>query len=133
MKTIPNKRHYSTSSLDKIEFFEWFVGFCDAESNFSIVPHKDKLGLIKKFTFVFKIGLHKDDYSALNDIKANLNLGIVSLNKDECKFVVTKKEDIFVLLSIFDRYPLKTSKRLDYLDFKKAFILYCERDGLVTQ
>lgn len=88
---------------------------------------------INKFSFVFKISLHKDDYPALISIQTKLNIGSVSLNKDECKFVVTKKEDIYKLMSIFDKYPLNTSKYFDYLDFQKAFILYYKRESSVTQ
>ena len=39
-------------------------------------------------------------------------------------FVVTKKDDMIFLISIFDKYTLNTTKYLDYLDFKKAFNLY---------
>ena len=34
------------SYQNKDNFLQWFVGFSDAESNFSVVPHKD--GTIKK-------------------------------------------------------------------------------------
>lgn len=63
---------------------------------------------------------------------ANLNFGKVSLDK-ECKFVVTKQEEINKLICIFDRYNLNTTKYLDYIDFKKAFLIYQGRDGLVAQ
>lgn len=82
---------------------------------------------------MFKIALHKDDIDALIRIQTNLNFGKVSLDKDECKFVVTKQEEIKKLIFIFDRYNLNTTKYLDYIDFKKAFLIYHGRDGLVSQ
>ena len=82
---------------------------------------------------MFKIALHKDDIDALIRIQTNLNFGKVSLDKDECKFVVTKQEEINKLICIFDRYNLNTTKYLDYIDFKKAFLIYQGRDGLVAQ
>ena len=140
-RDIKSTKYYSTLITPRLqpvtksteEFLQWFVGFSDGESSFSIVPKKDKEGNIIKFSFVFKISLHKDDYPSLINIQTNLNLGGVSLNKDECKFVASKKEGIYILISIFDKYPLNTSKYLDYLDFKKAFILYYKREGSVTQ
>lgn len=81
---------------------------------------------------MFKIALHKDDIDALIRIQTNLNFGKVSLDKDECKFVVTK-EEIKKLIFIFDRYNLNTTKYLDYKNFKKAFLIYHGRDGLVSQ
>lgn len=42
--------------------------------------------------------------------------------------LVTDKEGINKLFNIFDKYKLKTTKYFDYLDFKKAFLLYHERD-----
>lgn len=37
------------------------------------------------------------------------------------------------MIWIFDRYNLNTTKYLDYIDFKKAFLIYHGRDGLVSQ
>ena len=74
-----------------------------------------------------------DDYHTLIKIQNKLYMGRVSVIKDECKFIVSKQVDIKKLINIFDKYPLFTSKFLDYLDFKKAFTLYYEREGLVTQ
>jgi hypothetical protein len=109
------------------------VGFSDAEGNFSIVGKKGLDGLVGRFSFMFTIRLHKDDMNVLIKIKTLLNLGRVNTSNDECIFVVTKQEDIRKLISIFDKYNLNTSKYLDYLDLKKAFILYYERTGLVSQ
>ena len=115
------------------DFDTWFVGFSDAESSFNIVPKQDSKGNINRFTFMFVIGLHLDDYEALNYIQNKLNIGVVRIAKDECKFVVTKKEDISKLIYLFDRHNLNTSKYLDYLDFRKAFTLYFNREGELTE
>ena len=108
---------------EKLEkFYQWFVGFSDAEGSFSIVPKTAKEGgEVNRFSFMFAIGLHKDDYNALIKIKNTLNIGRVSLTKDECKFIVTKKEDIYRLIRIFDKYTLNTSKYLDYIDWGRFF------------
>ena len=110
-------------------FLEWFVGFTDAEGCFIINPFykKNKLS-ISSFVFMFKITLHKDDEKILRIIKDRLRIGGVRIYKDECIFTVTKEKDIAILISIFDKFNLNTSKYLDYLDFKEAFFLYFNRE-----
>ncbi len=124
------KNRYENPST--FNFDSWFAGFSDAESSFSIVPKQDSKGNINRYTFMFVIGLHLDDYEALEYIKNKLNIGTVRIAKDECKFVVTKKEEISKLISLFDVHKLNTSKYLDFLDFKKAFNLYINRGGYLT-
>lgn len=138
-KIINKKMNYSTiSDTDgdlvtekgsQHSFLQWFAGFTDAEGNFAInsIFKKDKL-IISSFSFMFKIALHKDDQEVLRYIKDKLNIGGVRLYKDECIFNVTDQKGILKLISIFDKYHLNTSKYLDYLDFKEAFLLYTNRD-----
>ena len=76
---------------------------------------------------MFKIGLHKDDEAVLRHICARLGVGGVRLYKNECIFNVTYKKGILLLISIFDKYNLNTSKYLDYIDFKEAFFCYINR------
>lgn len=112
-----------------VDFLQWFVGFSDAESNFFINPilKKDKV-TISSFSFMFKIALHKDDLGVLKHIHSKLGVGNVRLYKNDCIFNVTNIEGIKLLISIFDKYNLNTTKHLDYLDFKQAFNLYINRD-----
>ena len=131
MMMIKNKN--KILERNTLDFYSWFVGFSDAESNFSIVPKQDSNGNVNRFTFVFGIGLHIDDVEALEYIQSKLNIGMVRTYKDECKFIVTKREDISKLISLFDSYNLNTSKYLDYLDFKKAFNIYNDREGFLTE
>lgn len=109
------------------EFYKWFSGFTDAEGSFNIV-HRDKW-----FGFTFSIGLHIDDLSVLNYIKSKLEFGNIYSTDNVCYFNVTKKEDILKLINIFDIYFLNTTKRFDFLDFKKAYYLYYNRDSLTYE
>uniref|UniRef100_UPI0023EFA8B8 homing endonuclease n=1 Tax=Leptographium wingfieldii TaxID=155675 RepID=UPI0023EFA8B8 len=109
-------------------FLQWFVGFTDAEGNFIINPLKNTKLDISRFSFMFKITLHKDDSEVLIYIKDKLGVGGVRYYKDECIFNVTNKEGIALLISIFDKYNLNTTKHLDFLDFKEAFYLYWNRE-----
>ena len=130
-----NVKFYSTLSssadlevspdIEDEEFYKWFVGFADGESNFTIVFQKDSNGDISGASFRFTIELHIDDINALNYVKSKLNLGNeIAVYGNSCKFTVIHRKDINMLISIFDKYNLNTTKYLDYLDFKKAFHLY---------
>jgi len=114
------------------DFSSWFVGFSDAEGSFNIVPKKQN-GKINRFSFMFVIRLHVDDFNVLGFIQNNLNIGRVVRDGDECKFLVTDKDGIDKLISIFDKYTLNSSKYLDYLDFKEAFRLYFAREGVLRE
>jgi len=126
--TFNTQSHYKNTE-DEENFLQWFVGFSDAESTFIINPSmkKDKV-TISSFSFMFKIALHQDDSGVLRYISSKLGIGKVRLYKNECIFNVADKEGIKCLISIFDKYNLNTTKYLDYLDFKKAFHLYLNRD-----
>lgn len=77
---------------------------------------------------MFSIELHKYDLNVLEHIKNNLGIGRVRQDKDKCIFSVTNAEGTYILISIFDKYNLNSTKYLDYLNFKKAFLLYQLRD-----
>jgi hypothetical protein len=109
-----------------LDFFEWFRGFTDAEGSFIIVK-----GLGNGFSFHFVIRLHIDDKGVLDYIKKTLGLGTVTVSKTkpEVVFLVRIQDEIRVLLELFTKYPLNSSKHLNFLDFCKAFQLYTENSS----
>jgi hypothetical protein len=80
---------------------------------------------------VFNITLHLDDKGVLEFISNKLKVGKVRLRVQgeeyQAEFTVFNKENLYNLFSIFDKYNFNTTKYFDYLDFRKAFILYHER------
>ena len=122
----------NTPSDNLKEFYEWFVGFSDAESMFIISPIISN-GKVQAFVFKFVIGLHIDDLALIYHIQAKLNLGRVNIYSNIVTFTVNKKQDIYKLIYIFDNFNLNTSKYLDYLDFKKAFKFYNNREKSVNE
>ena len=124
LKPISSKVHFSTNNNPDVEFYKWFSGFTDAEGTFMIVS------LAKGFSFKFSIGLHLDDLNVLNYIKDKLGFGNVYYSDNTCHFNVTKKYDILKLINIFDVYLLNSTKRFDYLDFRKAYNLYHDKEKL---
>ena len=110
------------------KFLEWFVGLCEAESNFLIRIRKNAKEEVSGFEFVFRISLHKDDVKVLEYIKNTLGCGRLNTERDVLIFSISQLSDIErVLIPIFDKFTLNTSKYLDYLEFKKAFFMFRNR------
>lgn len=130
-------KSYSTNNLQfNDKFIQWFVGFSDAESNFTIHPvyNKDRTR-VSRFSFMFNIELHIDDLNILTIIKDMLNVGNIRIDEDKykCTFTVSNKEGILKLIEIFDKFNLNTTKYLDYLNMKKAFLIYHDRDKSLNE
>jgi hypothetical protein len=105
---------------EQSSFLNWLTGFTDAKGNFLIILDR---GYIR---FRFKISMHIDNLEALKTIKSKLNIGNVTTDKDRnyCYFVVQDFSDIKnVICPIFEKFPLLTSKRLDFQDFHKAVLI----------
>jgi hypothetical protein len=119
---------YKTQTLGDISidnnFNEWFVGFVDAEGNFLIgIDNRNKY---TRFNFRFLIGLHVDDRPLLESIVSKLGFGKVINNKENTVsyFFITDTEVLKTkLFPILDKFPLNTTKHLDYLDFKEGLEL----------
>ena len=101
------------------EFLHWFSGFTDAEGNFLITIDRSYVKLR------FKISLHIDDIKVLQIIQSNLNIGRVTeeQSRNRCSFIVEDVWGINTICSIFNNYPLYTSKNLDFQDFYKALLI----------
>jgi hypothetical protein len=114
---VPNSNSTNINLTDE-QFLEWFRGLVDGEGSFSIIPIK------KHFSFRFSIYMHKDDAPMLKVIALRLKVGRVNVGNHFVSFYVTSKDDIVSIIRIFDRFPLNTSKNLNYLMWKKGFELY---------
>jgi hypothetical protein len=68
--------------------------------------------------------MHRDEQDMLNFIQETLGIGKVFLSGNTAKFCVTRREDITIIIDIFIKYPLQSTKYLNFLSFKKAFELY---------
>jgi hypothetical protein len=102
------------------------VGFTDGDGNFSITHQGDKWGLS------YKLVQSRYNLRVLHYIKKQLGAG--SITKDNTKgqfFIRDRKAIETIILPIFDKYPLLTSKYFDYLRFKKA--LYILNDISLTK
>jgi LAGLIDADG endonuclease len=113
-------------------FFEGLIGFIDTEGNFDIRRFSNRP---YAFEFRFRIGLHSYDTEVLVKIQNKLGIGSITqiTNKNDkalrlekkSTFIISKQEDVKKLIAILDKYaPLNTTKYLDFLSWKKAFLLY---------
>lgn len=112
------------------------MGFSDGESNFSInIAHSKDKTEIRRVNFEFRIALHIDDISVLEYIRDRLQAGNVrKFNGDTMAvFSVTDRTSFYNLFSIFDKFNLNSTKYLDYLDFREAFLLWDERASKLSQ
>ena len=77
---------------------------------------------------MFSICLHIDDVAALEYIKNTLQIGRVNSYKKHniATFNISSRKEIEIILAIFSKYNLNTSKHLNFLAFKQAFTIYTE-------
>lgn len=140
--SVINKRFYSTSRprpMDlvlgrravKVKDIElcpnWVTGFADAESSFSLKVSK-KSTAKSGWSIIpeFRIELHSRDIILLRKIKNYFDIGIISerLDRNIIVYSVQSIRDILnVIIPHFEKYPLITQKRADYLLFKQAINL----------
>ena len=111
----------SKKDLTDAEFYEWFRGFTDGEGCFMISPRG------RNFAFSFIIYLHKDDTKLLEYIQNRLSIGKVNRGNHFTSFYVFSQKEITVIISIFNKYPLNTSKNLNFLNWKEGFELYTNK------
>jgi len=77
---------------------------------------------------VFRIALHRDDRGVLEHIKCTLGCGRLNTERDTLVFTISQLSDIEkILIPLFEEFPLNTTKHLDYLAFKKAFLMVFNR------
>jgi hypothetical protein len=119
----------NSNDLDK--FYQWFVGFSDAEGNFQVYPKKRvfKSGEISRYNvgYAYHLSLHKRDANILKYIKNKLsNIGIIYeyANKPDSRLAINDIAGLFYLMdNVFDRYPLIVENQLiRYLLLKDGLI-----------
>jgi hypothetical protein len=68
--------------------------------------------------------MHIDEQDLLKFILQTLEVGKVFLSGNTARLCVNRREDIANIIGIFIKYPLQSTKYLNFLSFKKAFELY---------
>ena len=115
-------------------FHQWFAGFSEAEGCFKVKPkYRNDKSFVHSFYFEFEIHLHIDEINLLNFIHSILGIGKVYQRESSCSFIIGNEKDLRFLIDIFDRYTFNGIKLLDYLDFKKAFFMYFNRQETLSE
>jgi len=131
--------HYATprdNKKDDLQIHPWFItGFTDGEGCFSCSVIKNssyKLGW--EIQLCFQIKLHVRDYPILLRIQESLGgIGNVSSNQSTCAFRVRKLNELIEIIKFFDKYPLISRKRGDYLLFKEIVSIMQLKEHLTLQ
>jgi hypothetical protein len=127
---LENWSFYLGSSGYICVFNPWYVtGLIDAEGSFQItIQDKKGKGLTGFKPFLeFKVTQKKESQGILYELQKFFKSGRINIdnrNTETMKFTITNINDLlFKVLPHLDNYPLKTSKNLNYVDFKSAVIL----------
>lgn len=105
-------------------FGHWFAGFTDGEGCFDIK------GVGEHYICRFTIGLRVDDRPILEEIQAKLGLGSIykrttaSKHNDQVAWEVTRKTETAQLVHVFDRYPLRAKKAIDFAIWREAVFIW---------
>jgi len=121
----------STSNLSD-NLNPWLLtGFSDGESNFTVRIIKSnsvKVGWVVQP--VFQIGLHKKDLNLLKKIQAFWGVGEIYHKEESCNYMVQSLRGLNVIVNHFERYPLLTKKREDFMLFAQIVTLINQKEHL---
>nr|QVV23912.1 hypothetical protein [Trichoderma cornu-damae] len=110
----------------------WYLtGFSDGESNFTVRIFKSntvKIGWTVQP--VFQIMLHKRDLDLLKKIQGYLGVGELYHKEKAVNYVVQSSKGIKVIIDHFEKYPLFTKKREDFILFTQIVNLMNQKEHL---
>lgn len=111
----------------------WITGFSDAESSFSIRVSKDSSRLLGiRIAPIYSIELHVKDIDTLMYIKSHFKVGSICTrirNKRSTAIYAVQsiKDLIEIIIPHFNKYPLLSQKRADFILFSQAVSLLYNR------
>ena len=117
---------------------QWIVGFVDGEGCFhvGINPHPEMTAgfqVLPEFTVV----QHERDVQVLHALKAYFGCGVVRKNNgDRMAYRVRGYEHLSkYIVTFFEKHPLKTRKRVEFMKFREIVNLmnqgeHLSRDGV---
>lgn len=115
----------------------YVTGYSDAESSFIISIYEKKSCTTGwQIQPVFAIHTHIQDIDLLKKIQSFFKVGVIveSPKTNSARYTVSSiKELTGVIIPHFDKYPLLTQKRADFLLFKSAVFLINQKDHLTVE
>ena len=111
----------------------WVTGITDAEGHFGLNYNSKN----NKITASYKVTQKGHSISILNDLMDYYDCGNINVDNRSAtayKFIVNDIVDLKEkIIPHFDKYNLVGSKHLDYLDWKKAILLFSDRKENLNQ
>lgn len=131
---------------DNLENSSWFSGFVDSDGSFSVQFTKTEQGAKKrKISCRLRIEqrildpITKDSYyDILNQICLFLNCNLLtrtqkSTNNTYFTLAATSRVSLHILINYFNKYPLFSSKYLDYKDWELVAYLIIKNQHLTVE
>jgi hypothetical protein len=115
---------------------QWVVGFTDGEGCFHIgIANHPEMTLGVQVLPEFVVVQHVRDVKLLQAIRTFFKCGVVRSNHgDRMCYRVRKLEHLVqIIIPFFEKHPLKTLKRQDFLAFRDVVHLMTERQHLTPQ
>ena len=82
----------------------------------------------------FEIGLSNRDKALIEKIKKFFAVGLINKDRSKwIKFSVKSLKDLLIIINHFDKYPLRTHKRIYYELWKQVFQLMQRREHLTIE
>lgn len=104
--------------INNLNINEWLVGITDSNGIFNIYINNNKI------IFTYKISLIINNIQLLYKIKNYLKIGSINYTNNIVIYLINNNNDLLnIILPIFDKYKLLTSKRFNYLLFKKCLLI----------
>lgn len=101
---------------------EWLAGFTTGEACFSLTVQKSATKSGVSVSPRLSIGQDVRDIKLMGSLVEYLGCGyVVEYKRGICEYIVTRSSDIVEkIVPFYDKYLIRGSKSLDYLDFKEA-------------
>lgn len=134
---IANHKQFSSNNkIINTTLDPWKVtGFTDAEWCFGLYIYKNASLKVGWYVFLdFKITLHQKDKDILDQIKNYFGLGSVFNHREQTiQYGIRSIKDMQMIITHFDKFPLKTQKVIDYKLFRKAIEIINNKEHLTKK
>lgn len=110
------------------DFGHWLAGFIAGEGCFSITKSGNR------HICEFRLSLRDDDGPIIEEIQNRLGIGSVTAinaqgqSKPMVAWIVRRKEETLVLVSILDKFSLRAKKAKDYTIWRRAVFAWAAMD-----